>query len=654
MRFRLSLPRPPLLLSLTLLAGIHSAVASQIQGVVRSGETPIAQSAVQLFSAGQSSSQPPTLLGSARADARGAFAITFSASSDPDTVLYLVASGGSLRPFSSAPTSAAIRLASVIGPPGLVNRVVINERTTVAAAYALAQFSTSAGFAGPSPGLQNAAAIVRNLVNLETGGIGSVLGNSANGNSTSTMPEFNSLANMLAGCVQSALAVPCTTLFSRSQQQPSGALPTDTLQAALNIAHSPWQNPAKLYLQSKIATPYAPALSQTPVAWTLALTYEGNGAEFDGPGNIAFDSHGNAWISNNYEYNPSPFAHVCGDTHVLKLTPTGDDAPGAPYSGGGLYGAGFGIVVDPSDNAWVSNFRFQGSNCKTPLPGPPDYPGSVSQFSNNGAAISPTDGYGTYISQPQGTASDRDGNIWIANCGSDSVVKYPAGNASAALKFGNLGMVRPFDLATDDDGNVWITSGGNSQIFVLNSSGMPIATPFSDPNVIAPMGIAIDSQGNAWTGNSGGLELPCQGNYPQPLGETPSVSMLTRTGNTISAHVYHGGGITLPWGVAIDGNDNVFVANFSGQHLSEFCGVRPSTCPAGLNTGDPISPITGYRSDALTRNTGVAIDPSGNVWLANNWLPVAIQSNPGGHAAVVFIGLAAPIKTPLNGNPRQP
>jgi len=123
---------------------------------------------------------------------------------------------------------------------------------------------------------------------------------------------------------------------------------------------------------------------------------------------------------------------------------------------------------------------------------------------------------------------------------------------------------------------------------------------------------------------------------------------------TVKAHIYYGGGITLRWGVAIDGNDNVFVANFSGQHLSEICGIKTATCPAGFKTGDPISPVVGYRSDALTRNTGVASDPSGNVWLANNWLPVPIQSNPGGHAAVVFIGLAAPVKTPLNGNSRKP
>ena len=52
-----------------------------------------------------------------------------------------------------------------------------------------------------------------------------------------------------------------------------------------------------------------------------------------------------------------------------------------------------------------------------------------------------------------------------------------------------------------------------------------------------------------------------------------------------------------------------------------------------------------YMIDALVRNPGVSIDPSGNVWLCNNWLIDPIRTNPGGDGLVVFIGLAAPVKT---------
>ena len=52
-------------------------------------------------------------------------------------------------------------------------------------------------------------------------------------------------------------------------------------------------------------------------------------------------------------------------------------------------------------------------------------------------------------------------------------------------------------------------------------------------------------------------------------------------------------------------------------------------------------------------NTGVAIDPSGNVWLTNNWKPTPLINNPGGNSIAVLIGAAAPIRTPLIGTPES-
>src|SRR5205823_10649943 len=111
-------------------------------------------------------------------------------------------------------------------------------------------------------------------------------------------------------------------------QPPGGAPPGDTLQAVANIARFPWQNVAALFAQSQLAVRYEPALGSAPDAWTLALRYQGNGHEFDGPGNFAIDRDGNVWASNNYQFNPDPLVPACGGDYVLKLTPTGSDAPG--------------------------------------------------------------------------------------------------------------------------------------------------------------------------------------------------------------------------------------------------------------------------------------------------------------------------------------
>ena len=99
----------------------------------------------------------------------------------------------------------------------------------------------------------------------------------------------------------------------------------------------------------------------------------------------------------------------------------------------------------------------------------------------------------------------------------------------------------------------------------------------------------------------------------------------------------------------------MWVANFSDQRVSHFCGREPAELSSRRH--DRLADLArhGYAFDGLARNTAVEIDPSGNVWVTNNWKnefdPV---KNPGGYEIVVFIGLAPPIATPLIGPPRKP
>jgi hypothetical protein len=50
----------------------------------------------------------------------------------------------------------------------------------------------------------------------------------------------------------------------------------------------------------------------------------------------------------------------------------------------------------------------------------------------------------------------------------------------------------------------------------------------------------------------------------------------------------------------------------------------------------------------------VQVDASGNVWLTNNWIPIPVQTDPFGDGLVVYLGLAAPVKTPMIGTPQKP
>lgn len=479
---------------------------------------------------------------------------------------------------------------------------MINERTTSASAYAMAQFIDGPQIAGKAPGLQNAAATVRSLVDLSSGQVGSVLGNPPNGSSTSTMSEFNSLSNLLASCVNTSTPAPCRSLF-RLATPPGGSAPQDTLQAAVDIAHFPAQNARKLFKQSQLSSLYTPALSSAPDAWTLAIRYNGDGHEFDGPGNMAFDKDGNIWSTNNYEYNNDPHQSVCGGQTLIKLTPTGADAPGAPYSGGGVNGAGFGITLDTNGDVWVGNFGFAGTGC-TELP-PSD---SVSQFLPDGTAVSPDPTQappgGGYtqgpIKLPQATLSDQSGNIWITNCGGDNVTQFRNGNPNDSRDFDGLGVRSPFGMTIDAEGNAWVTGNDTDNVVELAPDGTVLGS-FTGGGISKPLSIAVDSLDNVWVANSGMIPISflCHPRSGNSGGGTPSVTQIRRDGQPMRS--FAGGGQTIPWGIAVDGNDNIWVANFGGQRLTELCGSRPSNCPPGHKTGDPISPDTGYTFDGLTR-----------------------------------------------------
>jgi len=248
----------PLLIAALLVVapGAASAASGTIAGTV-----PQHAMRVVLMEAAPGT-KAPVRLGSARSGPGGRFALHFSGA-EVETVKYLLATRGTYR--------LALALGEGAVPRG--RQVKLTERTTVAMGFAMAQFIGAGDrVSGTNPGLRNAAAMSYDLVGDE-GGLSKVLREFPNGGSTSTLPTFNSLANLLTICRRQAVG--CARLLAKARM-PGGAPAADTLAAVVNIARYPWHDVRGLYklsLGGHVRGHWQPSLGEgeAPDAWTLAL-----------------------------------------------------------------------------------------------------------------------------------------------------------------------------------------------------------------------------------------------------------------------------------------------------------------------------------------------------------------------------------------------
>jgi len=595
--------------------------------VVSTGQIPLIGSAVSLYLAGS----PATLITSGTTDSTGTFKLAFSCSTAPLTakgLLYLIAQGGS----TGTGSNAAIMLETALGQcQALPATASVDELTTVASAYALNAFHGSSGIGGDGPGLAPAFATVAALADPKSGGPASSLPTTAA--CSSKTPPVNCIAVERLSSLGSALAACDRTPVAGSQQcaallgcavsgasfdagtglctLPKGAaLPENTLQAVLAIARNPGISAIEgIYQLSTASAVFSPALTSLPTDWTLSLNFTGGG--LGEPTGTAIDGSGNVWVAN---YNSA----------VTELSPSGAAiSPGTGYTGGGLLES-FGIAIDGDGNAWVANEQSGGVNSGL---------GSVTELSSTGAVLSGTGGYfagGVYF--PEAVAIDKSGHVWIANYGNSTLSELqgssgasPGAALSPASGDTGGGLSFPQAIATDDGGNVWVANTGANQLSEFSSTAQALSPPggFSGGGLDVPQAIAIDQNGDVWAANFFG----------------DSVSVFNGSGAPLKTTAISGGGLQAPGGIAIDGAGNAWVTNFRGASLSEFASLGAS---AG---GAPLSPATsGFTGAGLAQPFSAAIDSSGNIWIANF----------GNNSVTEFIGIAAPVRTPLIGTPQSP
>jgi hypothetical protein len=538
----------------------------------------------------------------------GGFTITGDYSCTLNQQVYLYALGGS----SSSTTNSAAGLLAVLGScPGGNSAfaagtpfVAVNEVSTVAAAYAFAGFATdathvsSSGTALAKTGIANAFANSANLAGISTG---VALATTPAGNGTVPQSEINTLANILAACMNSSgpSFTACSTLFSNAESAGStGTPPTDTATAAINIAHNPGSNVANLYALSTPTPPFSPALSGQPNDFTIALNFTGGG--LTAPVGIAIDGSGDVWAANG----------GIADS-VSELSSAGVAiSPSTGFTGGGL-DFSQAIAIDGSGNAWATNERSSaGVN-------------SVTELSSSGTPTSGSPYTGGGLNVPAGLAIDGSGNAWAADNNANAVSKFNSGGTaqSGAGGYTGGGLGAPYDIAIDGSGDAWAINSATNSLSKLSNSGTPISSSsgYTGGGINTAFAIALDSSGDAWVTNAYGN----------------SISKFANGGGAISpSSGYTGGGLNGPYGgIAIDGAGSVWAANYYGG-----LGSITGSVSEFSSSGSAISPPTGYVGGSLSGSNGVAIDGSGDVWVTEDY---------GNGGLTEFIGAATPVITPI-------
>jgi hypothetical protein len=660
--------------------GAGADTADALEGKVLGGGQPIANSTITLWAASEGA---PQQLGQARSGADGRFTINSTGPTGAAT-LYLIAKGGQPQANAQGGDNPAIALMTVIGG-NLPATVTINEMTTVASVWTHAQFLDGSAIKGPSLSLRIAAGNVPSFVDLQTGGWGTTIQDPLNSGQTPTMANFATLANALSGCVTRVTADGCPKLYTASTP-PKGDAPNDTLMAAQSIAKYPWYQPARVFAlldqfypvpsgKTMRAVPYMPYLGFAPSAWVLPLKFDGGG--YRAGGKAMFDSEGNLWVGDNFTVGWQA-QDALWQGNATKFDPNG--RPLSPittgFAGGGMQGGTFGAAVDAKDNAWLSSYGGK----------------SIAVFDKNGKPLTPPEGitFDGKLGLMQGIIATPSGDVWALGVDKRQLVHFPKGDWTKGRLVCNgddaepcKSFLGPFHLAIDQQDRIW----------VANAADFVIRFPASDPSKaekfktgVNNSGLNVDSKGDVWVTNRFGagllgmahladvaLRLKVEGfesaqdyitkTLSKQTGGSGSVTLLAPDGTQFPGSPFKGGGLPGPWAVVVDGNDNVWISNFAmpNSPIVQLCGARTENCPPGFKTGDQIAPPGGYVGGGLQMQTDLAISPSGDVWVMNNWQDIdscfgspneALSTRCGGQGVTVFFGMAKPVRAPQIGPTR--
>ena len=363
-----------------------------------------------------------------------------------------------------------------------------------------------------------------------------------------------------------------------------------------------------------------------PVLGALATTQY-----FDRTEGIAPDGAGGFYFSSSSPENRVYRVAADGVLSLIAGTGTsGFSGDGGPAVSARLSYPG-NLVVDGGGNLYIAdwgNDRIRKVNTE----------GIISTIAGNGTEGFDGDGgpaTSASLNGPRGVAVDPAGNVYIADRGNSRIRKVDtvglistiAGNGTSGFSGdGGLATAASFDawsLAVDVSGNLYITDPRNNRVRKVNTAGI-ISTVAGDggdifggdggpatATSVVPIDIFVDPGGNLYLADASYRVRKVNGDGIITTIACNGTSGFTGDGGPATA------ASCVPYRVARDSAGNLYVADGSSRRIRKVSAAGIITTVAGRGTGQSSGDGGPATLAELIQPLGVAVDPAGNVYIAD-------------------------------------
>ena len=296
-----------------------------------------------------------------------------------------------------------------------------------------------------------------------------------------------------------------------------------------------------------------------------------------------------------------------------------------------------GVTVDGSGNLYIAD---RGNNRIRKV----DSGGTITTVAGTGEDAFSGDGgpaVQAQLDDPPGVTADGSGNLYIADQGNNRIRKVDSAGTITTIAGGerwsrDLGdggpavqahLYEPTGVAVDGSGNLYIADPGNGRIRKVDSVGTITTVagrggvgfsgdggPAVEARLRDPTGVAVDGSGNLYIADPGNDRI-------RKVDSAGTITTIAGTGEdgfggdggpAAQAH------LSYPYGVAVDGKGNVYIADSNNRRIRKVDSAGTITTIAGTGE-DGFGGDGGPAAQAQLHDPyGVAVDGKGNVYIADS------------------------------------